>query len=275
MSATRHAHESIRKFIDRTQQNHNKLSRIKGKIMGIGLPMVGYVAATSHGTDLASKPNQNKLAEVDTFVGLVRIAFLDGWSDALLPSGMRFTSDSQSPNIPQKNFEHKIFFESDLEKRPELNNAIEFLKSDPAGGCLCVISIDDITKPTGYDIQVPSPNGREMIQQRVRSIEQCFAIRELEFVPILECGRRSDHNSLVNKFAHAPRKSNNPNVRSNIIRELIMGALATNSAHTKRLEHSKQSCILGRRDQLSELEKEDYLRNIDLNLACKRCIEEM
>lgn len=239
--------------------------------MGIGLPVVGYVAATAHGSNAASKPNMNKRAEVDTFIGLVRIAFLDGWADGLMPSGIDFRNSDGVVRIPEKNFEHRIYFDTDLEKRPQLLAAINFLKSDPSGGSLCVISIDDIKVPTGPEIDIASMKRATGESRRTRSVAQCYVIHELALIPIIECGRRRDATSLVSKFACIPSYSQDLPARSEVVNKLLEGSLRANAANAKRLETDAASCIVGQVLKRGEKERKDFLNDLNLDLVCEKC----
>lgn len=235
--------------------------------MGIGMPLVGYVAATAHG----AKPTENKRVEVDSFMGLVRIAYQDGWAAGLVPSGVNISQLSKGATIPEKNFEHRIFVDYDLENRPQLLAAIDFLNSEPAGGSLCVISIDDIKTPTGLEMEVHDQETEKVVSQRLRSIAQCYAIRALEYVPIIECGRRKDMTSLVNIFSRIPWQTQEKDVRSDAVNELIQGALRANAAHRKRLETAEASCVLGRLSGRKGKEATSLLQEMNLDLACEQC----
>lgn len=239
--------------------------------MGIGLPVVGYVAATEHGSNAASKPNMNKRAEVDTFIGLVRIAFQDGWADGLMPSGVDFSNSDGVMRIPEKNFEHRIYFDTDLENRPQLLAAIDFLKSDPSGGSLCVISIDDIKVPKGPEIDPIGTKPAKGKSRRARSVAQCYAIHQLALIPIIECGRRKDATSLVSKFARIPSYSEDPLARSKVVNQLLEGSLRANAANTKRLEADAASCIVGQVLKRGEKERKDFLGDLNLDLVCEKC----
>jgi hypothetical protein len=239
--------------------------------MGIGMPLVGYVAATAHGANPASKPNLNKRAEVDSLMGLVRIAFQDGWADCLVPSGIKFNDFSEASRVPEKNFEHRIFFDHDLENRPQLLAAIDFLKSDPIGGTLCVISIDDIKIPTGPEVEFSESDSTKHGSQTLRSIAQCYAIHELERIPIIECGRRKDPQSLVSQFARIPAQKSVDSARSAAVDRLLTGALLTNAAHRKRLDISETSCVLGRLRERQDEETASLLEGMNVGLACEKC----
>lgn len=239
--------------------------------MGVGLPLVGYIAATSDGANEGSQPNQNKRAEVDTFVGLARIAFLDGWGGGLLPSGVDFSSLGSALEIPEKNFQHRIFFDTDLEKRPQLFKALNFLKSDPIGGCLCVISIDDIKVPTGPEMDNANNQMQGQQSRRLRSLAQCYAIRELENIPIIECGRRNDPTSLVHKFARIPMQHTGSKAKSDAVARLIDGAIRANAAQLKRLETAADSCVLARLKGKNDIDRSDFVEDSSLDLACREC----
>lgn len=243
--------------------------------MGVGFPIVGYVAATSHGGSRTSKVNLKKRAEVDTFMGMARIAFLEGWADGLFPSGVTMKTISDGLEIPEKNFEHRIFFDSDLERRPELIKAIDFLKSEPAGGSLCVISVKDIAPPSGPEFEFNNKNNMNDVSRRLRSLEQCYAIHALEEIPIVECGRRTDSTSAVYNFARVPSRSNDCEVKSKMVSDLISKALAQQHSQGKRIENSSESCVLGRPDVLSRVEKQDLVRSLDRDLVCDKCKAEL
>lgn len=246
----------------------------KDTTLGIGLPFVGYVAATSHGANAAAKANKNKRAEVDTFIGMVRIAFLDGWADSIVPSGFKYSSTGEGQEIAAKNFSHKIFLDTDLERRPELLKAIEFLKSDPEGGTLCIISDDDIKKATGMEIE--NFDGKEAYAtRRMRSAAQCYAIRELEHIPIVECGRRKDSRSVVSRFARIPMSASSEEEKSQMVEKLINEALRAWSANLKRLENAHESCILSRVGDMVPDQRQEVLQDVDTGLACEKCASKL
>lgn len=206
---------------------------------------------------------------------LGRRAYQEGWFGSIFPSRFNGIPMGHESSIPEKNFELRLFFDTNLVERPELLKAIEFLKSEPKGGSLCVISIADIATPTGPEIGFFDQRKKRLTSRQMRSAAQCFAIRELADTPILECGRSNEAKSIVSEFARISSGSTSLGRKSEAVQVLINKALDANAANGKRLENGSESCLLASLGGMPSDERHDFLNDIDMGLACKACASKL
>lgn len=225
--------------------------------MGIGLPLVGYVTATQKNTGLEKVPNANKYNQVDAFMKIIQAAFKEGWANGFFPTGAVFNASSGEMSIPDKNHEHRIFFDNDLENRPNLLEAFKFLKSEPAGGSLCVISIDEVTKITRDD--------------GLLSPSQCLAIRELSRIPLVVCGRKSNISSFHHRLSKIQKLAVKSDEEANQVQDMAIAALENWYANEKRTEGLMRRCVLDQSDPLDPDNRSLLVKASDDGVLCQNC----
>ncbi len=181
--------------------------------MGLFLPIVGYVAARKHNPDgEETEWDKKRRATVEMFVGQLRIAYLDGWGDVFAPLSKKRTGSQEQFLVHPKSYEHKIFYDHDLKKRPAMKEMMGFLTSDPAGGVICVVDKGDL---------IGAVDGQY-------SITQCKTVKLMLNIPVLQCGPREKRESPITKLmgGYGNRQ---------IIQDIAMSALNLRDAHTRRL----------------------------------------
>ena len=221
--------------------------------MGIFLPMVGYVAARKHNEDDGREWNRKRIAEVDRFVGAMRIAYREGWGEALAPLTEHTRNGAEEIfKIHEKTYEHKIFFDNDLINRPQMKEMINFLMSNPRGGTICVVDKNDLID-----------NNAEQY-----TITQCKTVQLMLSIPVLECGFAKNNGSWSNKLA---RNYGN----SQIIQDIVMSALSMRDAHTRRMgahEFQKRLCDM-KTANLSDASAYRAMREAhDAGTLCPDCV---
>ena len=224
--------------------------------MGMFLPMVGYVAARRHNGE-KGKPtwNRKRIAEVDRFMGAMRIAYLQGWGEGLAPVGESEAYKNKGLLIHEKNLEHRMFYDSDLVERPAMKKMVDYIMSEPQGGTICVVDKADL-----FDAE-----------QEQYTITQCKTVKVLHNIPIIECGFFSDSKSASSILAHGYGNKE-------VIRRILTNALSLRDAHTRRLGakgFKDRLCEMGKAD-LSDDQKYRAMSEAYGNGAlCPDCVEKL
>lgn len=230
--------------------------KILERKMGMSMPLVGYVAARQH-NDEREKPtwNRKRLAEVDMFMGAMRIAYLQGWAKGLIPVGEAEAYKRKGLLIHEKNLEHRIFYESDLINRPKMKEMIDFIMHEPYGGTICVVDKADL-----FDAETGQ-----------YTIIQCKTAQILHDIPIIECGFVNDIGSVNSRLAHGYGDKD-------VIQKILVNALNLREAHTRRLgaQAFKERLCEMRKADLSDDKKYHAMSEADKSdLLCPDCVEKL
>ncbi len=189
--------------------------------MGLFLPVVGYVAARRHNPGgEQTEWDKKRRAAVEIFVEGLRTAYIEGRGSVFAPLSKKITENKDnsekyptSYEVHPKTYEHRIFFDNDLEKRPAMKEMIDFIMSDPVGGIICVVTNKDL-----IDASVGQYNSA-----------QCKTVKLMSNIPILECGLISNNGSVINKLT-------DEHWNSQVITNIAMSALSLRDHHIRRLK---------------------------------------
>jgi hypothetical protein len=222
------------------------------KQMGLFLPIVGYLAARKHNPGgEETEWDRKRRAELEMFVGGLRIAYLEGWGNVFAPLSKK-TENKEQFMVHPKSYEHRIFFDNDLENRPGMRDMMEFLTADPAGGVICVVDHEDLT-----DASVGQYN-----------TIQCKTVKSMLNIPVIECGSSRERSSLINQLMGGRGKSQ-------VVQTIAMSALNLRDGHTRRLgarDFKERFCDMQTAD-LSEASAYRAMREAhDAGTLCPDCV---